>query len=124
MGSPTDELGRTDIESEHTVRLSRAFWLQATEVTNAQFLQVTQWALANGLAEISYESAVVLRDRGGNNDFLLVFRDAMEIGYDSDGDSLVLRDAGRGQLRHNRTQQARPCLGRKFGYRGNTGVEG
>jgi formylglycine-generating enzyme required for sulfatase activity len=37
MGSPTGEDGRDDDETPHTVTLSQGFWLQATEVTQAQW---------------------------------------------------------------------------------------
>jgi len=96
MGSPVDEPGRTEIEIQHRVTLTHAFWMQATEVTNAQFLEMAQWALDHDQVTISRESAVVLRDQAGNNDFFYVFRPDVEIGYDADGDTLFLRDAGHG----------------------------
>ncbi len=37
MGSPTDEPGRGADEREHAVRITRGFYLGATEVTNEQF---------------------------------------------------------------------------------------
>lgn len=37
MGSPPTELGRDDTESEHGVTITKAYYLQMTEVTNAQF---------------------------------------------------------------------------------------
>ena len=40
MGSPTDEPGRWDHETEHAVTLTRAFYLSETEVTQAQWLAV------------------------------------------------------------------------------------
>jgi formylglycine-generating enzyme required for sulfatase activity len=37
MGSPSSEEGRDSDEVQHTVTLTRAFWLQATEVTQGQW---------------------------------------------------------------------------------------
>jgi sulfatase modifying factor 1 len=37
MGAPTSEAGWTEDQSLHQVTISRAFWLQATEVTQAQW---------------------------------------------------------------------------------------
>lgn len=37
MGSPADEVGRLDDEAQHTVTLTRGFWLGRTEVTQAEF---------------------------------------------------------------------------------------
>jgi formylglycine-generating enzyme required for sulfatase activity len=40
MGSPVDELGRSDDETQHVVTLTRPFLLQTTEVTQAQFTEL------------------------------------------------------------------------------------
>lgn len=40
MGSPQDQRGAHVDEAEHEVKLSRAFWLKATEVTQAEWLAV------------------------------------------------------------------------------------
>lgn len=96
MGSPATEPGRTDIETQHPVTISRSFWMQTSEVTNSQFRALAQWAVENGLADISLESVPVLRDHGGNRDFLYAFGDEQEIGYDAAADSLVLQDGGHG----------------------------
>ncbi len=37
MGSPEDEEGRNDDETQHRVTISHPFYMQVTEVTNAQF---------------------------------------------------------------------------------------
>jgi formylglycine-generating enzyme required for sulfatase activity len=42
MGSPPDEIGRNEFEIQHEVVLSRGFYLQATEVTQAQWQSVMQ----------------------------------------------------------------------------------
>ncbi len=40
MGSPTDELGRNDDETQHEVTLTKDFYLQTTEVTQGQWKAV------------------------------------------------------------------------------------
>jgi formylglycine-generating enzyme required for sulfatase activity len=40
MGSPTNEPGRSSNEIQHMVKLSKGFWLQTTEVTQAQWVLV------------------------------------------------------------------------------------
>jgi len=40
MGSPTNEVGRFDDEVEHSVTLTRNYWLKATEVTQDDWLDV------------------------------------------------------------------------------------
>lgn len=40
MGSPLDELGRNNDESQHKVVISRAFYLQTTEITQAQWEKI------------------------------------------------------------------------------------
>src|SRR5439155_14748151 len=41
MGSEINEVGRTDWEQVHTVRLTYSFYLATTEVTRGQYLAVT-----------------------------------------------------------------------------------
>jgi len=49
-GSPPDELGRWEDEGpQHEVTLTRGFAMQTTEVTNAQFAAIMNWALDQGL---------------------------------------------------------------------------
>jgi sulfatase modifying factor 1 len=38
MGSPADEIGRAEHEVPHAVTLTRAFWVQTTEVTQGQWM--------------------------------------------------------------------------------------
>lgn len=53
-GSAPDELGRWEDESpHHQVTLTRDFAIQTTEVTNAQFASVINWALGEGLVNAS-----------------------------------------------------------------------
>ena len=40
MGSPAGELGRLDVEVQHQVTITRAFWIKTTEVTQAEWLAV------------------------------------------------------------------------------------
>ncbi|MBF0229873.1 MAG: SUMF1/EgtB/PvdO family nonheme iron enzyme [Desulfamplus sp.] len=40
MGSPEDELGRSDDEIQHKVRLTKGFYMQTTQVTQGQWKQV------------------------------------------------------------------------------------
>lgn len=40
MGSPASEEGRNDDETQHKVRITRAFWLKATEVTQGEWTAV------------------------------------------------------------------------------------
>ncbi|MBU6163107.1 MAG: SUMF1/EgtB/PvdO family nonheme iron enzyme, partial [Myxococcales bacterium] len=41
MGSPTGELGRDELETQHTVRLTRRFLMQTTEVTQGQWTSLS-----------------------------------------------------------------------------------
>jgi formylglycine-generating enzyme required for sulfatase activity len=53
MGSPPEELGREAGETVHRVTLTTAFEMQSTEVTNAQYAELAQWAVDNGHATVS-----------------------------------------------------------------------
>ena len=46
MGSPSDELGRNSDETQHQVTLTKAFYMQITEVTQAQWKEVTKFNLS------------------------------------------------------------------------------
>jgi formylglycine-generating enzyme required for sulfatase activity len=48
MGSPVDEPGRRDNETQHNVTLTHGIYVQTTEVTNQQYMEVAQWAYDNG----------------------------------------------------------------------------
>ncbi len=49
MGSPSRELGRNSFyETQHTVTLTHRSEMLSTEVTNQQYAELAQWALANG----------------------------------------------------------------------------
>ncbi len=47
MGSPIDEQGRADDEQQHKVKLTRGFWMGATEVTQKQFEPVMGFNRSN-----------------------------------------------------------------------------
>jgi formylglycine-generating enzyme required for sulfatase activity len=55
MGSPPTEDGHDDFgdETQHQVTLTHGIYVQATEVTNRQYLQLAQWACDNGYARVS-----------------------------------------------------------------------
>jgi formylglycine-generating enzyme required for sulfatase activity len=50
MGSPTTEVGHDDYggETQHQVTLTHGIYVQATEVTNQQYMEMAQWAYDNG----------------------------------------------------------------------------
>ena len=72
MGSPEDEPGANANEwPRHPVTLTHPFWIQGTEVTNQQYLELAQWALDNGHATASASS---LRDALDGNTGQPVFQ--------------------------------------------------
>ena len=91
MGSPPDEPGRGGDETQHTVTLTTAFAMQTTEVTNAQYAELAQWAVDNGHATVTSSS---LRDAlDGSTRELLDLNDSdCEISYT--GGQFVV-DAGK-----------------------------
>ncbi|MCB1185248.1 SUMF1/EgtB/PvdO family nonheme iron enzyme [bacterium] len=103
MGSPEDELGRGEVEHLHPVTISRGFHLQATEVTNAQYLEMAQWAMDAGLLHITSRVAsttgdtiYVLRDTGNGENFFLSMINGCEIDFDRRTERLLLYDVGFG----------------------------
>jgi formylglycine-generating enzyme required for sulfatase activity len=48
MGSPTDEPGRYGDETQHQVILTHGIYVQTTEVTNQQYMELAQWACDHG----------------------------------------------------------------------------
>ena len=69
MGSPSDELGRDDDETQHTVTLTNNFYMSATEVTNQQYADMAQWAYDKGYC--SAMSSSVQDNLDGSTDELL-----------------------------------------------------
>jgi len=64
MGSPEDETDRRDNEHQHQVTMSKAFYMQTTEVTQAQFERVLERNPSRikgkqlPVAQVSWEDAV------------------------------------------------------------------
>ena len=55
MGSPVEELGSSGVERpQHQVTLTHSFYLQTTEVTNQQYMEMVQWAYDQNYVTISY----------------------------------------------------------------------
>ncbi len=48
MGSPLDEPGHSGNENQHQVTLTHGFYMQTTEVTNQQYMEMAQWAYNQG----------------------------------------------------------------------------
>ena len=48
MGSPTNEPGRHSNETQHQVTLTHGIYVQTTEVTNQQYMELAQWAYDHG----------------------------------------------------------------------------
>jgi formylglycine-generating enzyme required for sulfatase activity len=48
MGSPSNEPGRSSNETQHQVTLTHGIYVQTTEVTNQQYMELAQWAYAQG----------------------------------------------------------------------------
>jgi formylglycine-generating enzyme required for sulfatase activity len=53
MGSPMDEPGRYSGEVQHQVTLTHGFFIQATEVTNQQYMELAQWAYGLGYVTVA-----------------------------------------------------------------------
>jgi formylglycine-generating enzyme required for sulfatase activity len=50
MGSPTTEPARFTNETQHQVTLTHGIYIQTTEVTNQQYMELAQWAYNHGYA--------------------------------------------------------------------------
>jgi formylglycine-generating enzyme required for sulfatase activity len=68
MGAPVSEPGSDCAECNeyprHQVTLTRSFLMQATEVTNQQFIELGNWALAQGYASANEDSVWTNLDGG------------------------------------------------------------
>jgi formylglycine-generating enzyme required for sulfatase activity/alpha-tubulin suppressor-like RCC1 family protein len=75
MGSPTDEPERAPNESQHQVTLTHDLYVQSTEVTNQQYVELAQWAYDRGYVTATtgalYDkldgSTQLLKSLGGSN---------------------------------------------------------
>jgi formylglycine-generating enzyme required for sulfatase activity len=69
MGSPTTEPGRYPAETQHQVTLTHGIYVQTTEVTNQQYLELAQWAYERDYATVADD---ILRDNldGSTQDLL------------------------------------------------------
>lgn len=87
MGSPADELGRFDEETQHEVTLTTSFEMASTEVTNQQYADLAQWAFDQNYCTATSTS---LRDAldGATVTLLDLDDDLCEISF-SDGDFAV-----------------------------------
>jgi formylglycine-generating enzyme required for sulfatase activity len=56
MGSPTNEPGRSTNEPQHQVTLTHGLYVQTTEVTNQQYMELAQWAYGQGYVTVSGSS--------------------------------------------------------------------
>jgi hypothetical protein len=93
MGAPEDELASPDRERPlHWVTLTRNFFIQTTEVTNQQYLELVQWAYDR--AYVSATSISVKDNLGSTEKLLDLNTDASEISF-SNG-IFSLRDGGHG----------------------------
>jgi formylglycine-generating enzyme required for sulfatase activity len=76
MGSPTTEPGRSTSETQHQVTLTHGIYVQTTEVTNQQYMEMAQWAYDHGYVTAT---SAYLRDN-------------------LDGSTAVLKTLGTGSL--------------------------
>jgi formylglycine-generating enzyme required for sulfatase activity len=58
MGSPADEPGRWDGETQHQVTLTHGIYVQTTEVTNQQYAELAQWAYDHGYATVAADTSL------------------------------------------------------------------
>lgn len=71
MGSPSDEPGRKDDETQHLVRITQAFWLGETQVTQGLWMAVMgdnpsyfdDWGLNFPVEQVSWEDCQVFIQR-------------------------------------------------------------
>jgi formylglycine-generating enzyme required for sulfatase activity len=91
MGSPYGEPGSyTDEHPQHEVHLSNDFYIQSTEVTNRQFMEMMQWAVDQGLA---VATGGVVWDELDGSDEALYYLDEPTSEIQWDGSTFSLRGA-------------------------------
>jgi formylglycine-generating enzyme required for sulfatase activity len=59
MGSPTTDMYRSSNETQHQVTLTHGVYVQTTEVTNQQYLDLAQWAYLQGYARAEGDSSLI-----------------------------------------------------------------
>ena len=91
MGDQGTHCGR----DQHLVTLTREFWLGQTEVTNAQYVEVLQWAYERGYVQVRETGVEDALGEGGEE---LVDLDGFhcEIGFNAGEGRFLVRDAGHG----------------------------
>jgi len=81
MGAPDDELGSdADEWPQHSVTLTKDFYIQTTEVTNQQYRDMAQWAFDNGYCTAT-ESGLLDALDGSTQELLDLDGYACEISY-------------------------------------------
>jgi formylglycine-generating enzyme required for sulfatase activity len=71
MGSPEDEPERTPMETQHQVTLTHGIYVQTTEVTNQQYMEMAQWAYDHGY--VTATSASIRDNLDGSTRELLLW---------------------------------------------------
>jgi formylglycine-generating enzyme required for sulfatase activity len=74
MGSPTTESGHNIDETQHQVTLTHGIYVQTTEVTNQQYMELAQWALDHGylvMREDSYGAELLCDNLDGSTQRLM-----------------------------------------------------
>jgi formylglycine-generating enzyme required for sulfatase activity len=84
MGSPASERGHRADESQRSVTLTTPFAMQPTEVTNAQFAEMAQWALDNGFCTVVGGTSLIDALDGSTEDLFILNSQNAEVSY-SDG---------------------------------------
>ena len=83
MGSPDTEPGhQSDEEPQHMVTLNGSYWMQSTEVTNAQYAELAQWALDHDPPLVTATTGSLRDALGAETEELLDLNDSdYEISY-------------------------------------------
>jgi formylglycine-generating enzyme required for sulfatase activity len=91
MGSSEDEIGYIGDEDQHPVTLTNNFYMFSTEVTNREYADLAQWALASGYCSV--EGTRVYDNLDGSTLELLDMDDDEDCEISYDGSKFVI-DAG------------------------------
>jgi formylglycine-generating enzyme required for sulfatase activity len=93
MGSPEDEPERGSDEDQHTVTLTTPFYMFATEVTNQQYVSLTQWAYNQGYCTATSSSLIDAMD-GSTQELLDLDTANCEISFNESNSTFTV-DAGK-----------------------------